>query len=75
MLLGFIISFLLIYFAKENFIHPMLLAWSVVIYVYEFLSINLIRMKNKQMVFKPGLDHLHYLMIKNKNSVFLQIYL
>ena len=70
LLLGFIISFLLIYFAKENFIHPMLLAWSVVIYVYEFLSINLIRMKNKQMVFKPGLDHLHYLMIKNKNSVF-----
>ena len=42
LLLGFIVSFLLIYIANQNIIHPILLAWSVVIFVYEFLSVNLI---------------------------------
>ena len=71
LLLGFIISFILIYCANKNFIHPILLAWSVVIFVYEFLSVNLIRLKNNQNPFKPGQDHLHHLLFKKTNSIFI----
>ena len=71
LLLGFIISFILIYFANKNFIHPILLAWSVVIFVYEFLSINIIRLKNNQGLFKAGKDHLHHILIRKTKSVFL----
>lgn len=70
LLFGFIISFLLIYFANQNFIHPILLAWSVSIFVYEFLSINIIRLKNKQRVFKAGKDHLHHILLEKNKSVF-----
>lgn len=71
LLLGFIVSFILIYFANQNFIHPILLAWSVVIFVYEFLSINIIRLKNNQGLFKAGQDHLHHILFKKTKSIFL----
>jgi UDP-GlcNAc:undecaprenyl-phosphate GlcNAc-1-phosphate transferase len=71
LLLGFIISFILIYFANQNFIHPILLAWSVVIFVYEFLSINIIRLKNNQKLFRAGKDHLHHILLERSKSVFL----
>ena len=71
LLLGFIISFILIYFANQNFIHPILLAWSVVIFVYEFLSINIIRLKNNQRLFKAGKDHLHHILLEKTKSIFL----
>lgn len=70
LLLGFIISFILIYFANQNFIHPILLAWSVVIFVYEFLSINIIRLKNNQKLFRAGKDHLHHILLERSKSVF-----
>ena len=71
LLLGFIISFTLIYLAKSNQTHPILIAWCVVIFVYEFLSINIIRLKNKQYLFKAGQDHLHYILFENTKSIFL----
>ena len=70
LLLGFIISFILIYLGKRNFIPPILLAWTVVIFVYEFLSINIIRLKKKTNLFKAGKDHLHHILIKKTKSVF-----
>jgi len=75
LLLGFIISFILIYLASQNIIHPILLAWSIVIFVYEFLSINLIRLKNNQNPFKAGRDHLHHLLFKKTKSVFFTNFL
>ena len=75
LLLGFIISFILIYLANQKLVHPILLAWSVVIFVYEFLSINLIRLKNNQNPFKAGQDHLHHLLFKKTKSVFLTNFL
>ena len=71
LLLGFIISFILIYLANQKFIHPILLAWSVAIFVYEFLSINIIRLKNKQNPFKAGTDHLHHRLFDKNKSIFL----
>ena len=71
LLLGFIVSFTLINLANENLIHPILIAWSVVIFSYEFLSINLIRLKKKQDPFKAGLDHLHHILYSKTKSIFL----
>jgi UDP-GlcNAc:undecaprenyl-phosphate GlcNAc-1-phosphate transferase len=71
LLLGFITSFLLIYLAKNNIIHPILLAWSISIFVYEFISINLIRLKSKKNLFKPSHDHLHHLFFKITKSITL----
>lgn len=69
--LGFIISFLLIYLANQNLVHPILLAWSIVIFVYEFLSINIIRLKNNRNPFTAGQDHMHHVLYRKTNSVFL----
>lgn len=71
LLLGFTISFVLIYFANQKIVHPILLAWSVSIFVYEFISINLKRTMDKKDPFLAGLDHLHHLLLKKMNSVFL----
>ena len=71
LLLGFVISFTLIHLANSYNIHPILIAWSIAIFVYEFLSINIIRLKNKQYLFKAGQDHLHHILFKNTNSIFL----
>ncbi len=69
LLIGFIISFILIYISNQKLVHPILLAWSVVIFVYEFLCINLIRIKNKKDPFKPGRDHLHHIIFEKSNSI------
>ena len=71
LLIGFIISFILIYLANKNLFHPILLSWSVVIFVYKFLSINIIRLKNKRDPFKAGKDHLHHAIFEKTNSLFL----
>ena len=71
LLLGFIASFTLINLANENLVHPILIAWSVVIFAYEFLSINLIRLYKKKDPFKAGLDHLHHILYNKFKSIFL----
>ncbi len=69
LLLGFIISFTLIYLANYKLVHPILLAWSVAIFVFEFLSINIIRLKNNKNPFLAGHDHLHHILFKSTNSI------
>jgi len=69
LLLGFLISFILIYFAKEKIAHPILLAWTISLFVYEFLAVNLHRIENKKNLFKAGQDHLHHLLLKKTNSI------
>ena len=56
--------------ANQNLIHPILLAWSISIFVYEFISINLIRLQNNQNVFTAGLDHLHHILFQKLNQFF-----
>jgi UDP-GlcNAc:undecaprenyl-phosphate GlcNAc-1-phosphate transferase len=75
LLIGFIISFTLIYLANENIIHPILLAWSIVIFVYEFISINFIRLINKQGLFRANYDHLHHILHDKTKSIFFTNFL
>ena len=70
LMFGFITSFILIFIAKKDLVHPILLAWTISIYVYEFLSINLIRLKNKRYLFLPGKDHLHDIIFLKVKSIF-----
>ena len=72
LMLGFLISFILIFVSNENLVHPILLAFSISIFVYEFLAINLIRLKKKR-VFKAGQDHLHHILFKHTKSKFYTI--
>ena len=69
--LGFIFSFILNHLNNLNIFHPILLAWSIVIFVYEFLAINFIRLVNNQDPFIAGQDHLHHLLFKDTKSIFL----
>ena len=71
LLLGFIIAFILIHLASKNLTHPILLAWSITIFVFEFLSINLIRLKNKKNPFIAGQDHLHHILFDKTKSIFI----
>ena len=75
LLLGFIISFTVIYLANQKMVHPILLAFSISIFVYEFLSINLIRIINKKKIFSAGVDHLHHILLKKNKSLFLTNFL
>ena len=75
LLLGFIISFTIIYLANQKIIHPILLAFSISIFAYEFLSINLIRIINKKGIFSAGLDHLHHVLLKKNKSLLLTNFL
>ena len=75
LLLGFIISFTVIYLANQKIVHPILLAFSISIFVYEFLSINLIRIINKKKIFSAGKDHLHHILLKKNKSLFLTNFL
>ena len=70
MLIGFITAFILIFLAEEKKIDPILLAFSISIFVYEFLSINLIRLFKKACLYKSQ-DHLHHILLKRYNSLIL----
>ena len=65
----------LIYFANQRIAHPIILAWSIAIFVYEFISINLIRLINKKNIFEAGQDHLHHILFKKNKSILLTNFL
>ena len=73
--MGFMMAFILIYFANQKIVHPIILAWSVALFVYEFLSINILRIKNNENLFKGGNDHLHHLLFNHTQSIFLTNFL
>ncbi len=75
LLLGFIIAFLLIFLSKEKLVHPILLAWTISIIVYDFIAVNIIRIKSNKNPFKPGFDHLHHLFFKKTKSILLTNFL
>jgi UDP-GlcNAc:undecaprenyl-phosphate GlcNAc-1-phosphate transferase len=63
-LIGFIISFIAIDLYMSENIHPVLIIWPLAYLVFEFLSVNIIRIIEKKAIFKPGKDHFHYQLSK-----------
>ena len=60
LVIGFVLSFLVIFLSKFEGIHPSYLIWSLFFYVYEFLSVNIVRILNKKSLFEAGKDHIHH---------------
>ena len=58
---------MIILYKKLN-IHPILLAWGVAFIVFEFLSVNIIRIYLHRNLFKPGQDHIHHIFLNNTKS-------
>ncbi len=75
LLLGFIMGYILIYLKNKTEIHPILLAWSVNVFVYEFLSIHFIRLIRKKNIFEPGQDHLHHVLFMKSKNLFITNFL
>ncbi len=66
--LGFLISSILILFTQIiDKIHPSIIIWTVAFVVYEFLTINIIRIKQKKNIFKKDLNFI-FNNFKNKYS-------
>lgn len=73
--IGFILSFCLIYSAERYQIHPILLAFSVSVIVYDFLSVTILRIIKRKNIFVPDNNHIHHLIIKKFNSNSLSLLL
>lgn len=69
-MLGFIISFIFIYYGyhADLNIDPELLIWILSFIVFEFTSTNLSRLTRNNLLFKPGHDHIHYIFFKKFKS-------
>ena len=66
--LGFFISFMMIFlFTKKN-IHPSYLIWAVWYPVYDFLSVNIIRLIKNKNIFQPDKIHFHHFILKYFNN-------
>jgi UDP-GlcNAc:undecaprenyl-phosphate GlcNAc-1-phosphate transferase len=68
LLLGFILSFCLIYSAEKYKIHPIILAFSVSVIIFDFLSVTIYRLTQGKNIFFPDNNHIHHLLIKFFNS-------
>ena len=67
--IGFFLSFILIYLANNKLAHPILLASTVTVIVFDFLCISIERLfKNSGRIYKPDNNHIHYLIYNKTGS-------
>lgn len=68
--IGFIFCFILIFFTQnEKFLHESVVIWSIAFIVYEFLSINIIRLINNKNIFKKDLNFIFNLLNKKYDLI------
>jgi len=68
--IGFLISALLIiYTQSEKLLHPSIIIWTVAFVVYEFLAINIIRIKQGKNIFKRDLNFIFNILDKKYSSI------
>ncbi len=66
--LGFLVSALLIILTQSGkYIHPSIIIWPVAFVVYEFLTINILRIKLKKNIFKRDLNFVFNILYKKFN--------
>jgi UDP-GlcNAc:undecaprenyl-phosphate GlcNAc-1-phosphate transferase len=68
LLVGFLLSFCLIYSAEKYKIHPIILSFSVSVIIFDFLSVTIVRLIKGKNIFLPDNSHIHHLLIKFFNS-------
>ena len=68
--IGFLLSAVSIYYTQVNkFIDPTIIIWFLSFYVYEFLTINIIRLKNKKNLFTKDLNFIFNILEKKIGKV------
>ena len=68
--IGFLLSAVSIYYTQENkFIDPTIIIWFLSFYVYEFLTINIIRLKNKKNLFTKDLNFIFNILEKKIGKI------
>jgi UDP-N-acetylmuramyl pentapeptide phosphotransferase/UDP-N-acetylglucosamine-1-phosphate transferase len=71
LLLGYLLSCLMI-ISHNNFqIHPILIAWSVNLIVFDFLFVNIKRIKLNKNILIPGKDHIQHACLSYTKSITL----
>ena len=63
--IGFLVGSLLLVYTKQaesSFLAQQQIIWITALVVFEFLAINLSRIKRKVSVLQPGNDHIHYIL-------------
>jgi UDP-GlcNAc:undecaprenyl-phosphate GlcNAc-1-phosphate transferase len=71
LLLGYLLSCLMI-ISHNNFqIHPILVAWSVNLIVFDFLFVNIKRIKLNKNILIPGKDHIQHACLSYTKSITL----
>jgi UDP-GlcNAc:undecaprenyl-phosphate GlcNAc-1-phosphate transferase len=69
LIIGFFLSFVLIYIAKNNLVHPILLASTITVLVFDFLCVSIERLlRNYGSIFKPDNNHIHHLLCNKTKS-------
>ena len=68
-LVGYTLSFIMILAFTKYEVDISLISWSLSFLVYEFLSVNILRIYRNKPVFKPSMDHIHHLIFKYNNSL------
>jgi len=64
--IGFLLSSFSIYYTQvNNYINPTIIIWFLSFYVFEFLTINIIRLKNKKNLFEKDLNFI-FNILQNK---------
>lgn len=67
---GFLLSSLSIYYTQiNNYINPTIIIWFLSFYVFEFLTINIIRLKNKKNLFEKDLNFIFNILQKKVGKI------
>ena len=71
LLLGYLLSCLMI-ISHNNFqVHPILIAWSVNLIVFDFLFVNIKRIRLNKNILTPSKDHIHHVCFLHTKSITL----
>ena len=73
LLLGYLLSCLMIISYNDFQVHPILIAWSVNLIVFDFLFVNIKRIKFNKNILMPGKDHIQHVCLSVQNQLLFLI--
>jgi len=75
MLIGFVLSFFLIFIHNNKIIEAAVLIWTINYFVFEFIATCIDRIISKKKIFSPGNDHFHFFLKQRIKSNFVIIFI
>jgi UDP-GlcNAc:undecaprenyl-phosphate GlcNAc-1-phosphate transferase len=71
--LGFLLGCLMIFHKEKLDIHPAKIIWCCPIMIFDFLSVNINRIKKRKNILEANRDHIHHILLKKTKSTFLSL--